>query len=66
MFFTCILYLTIGPLFAIPRCATVSFTTGITPCSAMIRGNGSLCLFFGGVFALVLFSRCVREKSRYG
>ena len=31
MFFTCLLYLTIGPLFAIPRCATVSFTTGITP-----------------------------------
>ena len=31
IFFTCLLYLTIGPLFAIPRCATVSFTTGITP-----------------------------------
>ena len=31
IFFTCILYLTIGPLFAIPRCATVSFTTGVTP-----------------------------------
>ena len=28
IFFTCLLYLTIGPLFAIPRCATVSFTTG--------------------------------------
>ena len=25
LFFTCLLYLTIGPLFAIPRCATVSF-----------------------------------------
>ena len=31
IFFTCLLYLTIGPLFAIPRCATVSFTTGIIP-----------------------------------
>ena len=31
IFFTCLLYLTIGPLFAILRCATVSFTTGITP-----------------------------------
>ena len=31
LFFTCLLYLTIGPLFAIPRCATVSFTTGIAP-----------------------------------
>ena len=26
VFFTCLLYLTIGPFFAIPRCATVSFT----------------------------------------
>ena len=26
-FFTCVLYLTIGPLFAIPRCATTSFTS---------------------------------------
>jgi len=31
IFFTCLLYLTIGPLFAIPRCATVSFTTGVSP-----------------------------------
>ena len=30
-FFTCLLYLTIGPCFAIPRCATTSFTTGIEP-----------------------------------
>ncbi len=29
--FTAILYLTIGPFFAIPRCATVSFTTGLEP-----------------------------------
>ena len=29
--FTAVLYLTIGPFFAIPRCATVSFTTGIAP-----------------------------------
>ena len=29
--FTLILYLTIGPFFAIPRCASVSFTTGISP-----------------------------------
>ena len=28
-FFTCVLYLTIGPFFAIPRCATVSFTVGL-------------------------------------
>ena len=35
-FFTCLLYLTIGPFFAIPRCATTSFTTGIAP---MLGGN---------------------------
>ena len=30
-FFTCALYLSIGPLFAIPRTATVSFSVGIQP-----------------------------------
>ena len=29
--FTCALYLTIGPLFAIPRCAATSFTIGVAP-----------------------------------
>ena len=29
--FTAVLYLTIGPFFAIPRCASVSFTTGVEP-----------------------------------
>lgn len=29
MFFTLALYLTIGPFFAIPRCATTSFTVGL-------------------------------------
>ena len=29
IFFTCALYLTIGPLFAIPRCATVPFTVSV-------------------------------------
>ena len=56
IFFTCILYLTIGPLFAIPRCATVSFTTGVTP---MLK-NGSkewlaLLIFSAVFFAFVLF-----------
>ena len=32
MVFTCALYLTIGPFFAIPRCATVSFTVGLSVC----------------------------------
>lgn len=31
VFFTCALYLTIGPFFAIPRCATVPFSVGVAP-----------------------------------
>ena len=51
--FTTLLYLTIGPLFAIPRCATTSFTVGMEP----MLGTGKLwltvfCLIF---FGLVLF-----------
>lgn len=53
---TCLLYLTIGPFFAIPRCATTSFTTGIVP---MLGGNISestaLLIFSLIFFALVLF-----------
>lgn len=50
--FTCLLYLTIGPFFAIPRCATTSFTTGIAP----MLGDGvseAMVLF---VFSLVFFA----------
>lgn len=53
---TCLLYLTIGPFFAIPRCATTSFTTGIVP---MLKEGSSeklaLLLFSLLFFALVLF-----------
>lgn len=54
--FTCVLYLTIGPFFAIPRCATTSFTTGIQP----MLGSGvsealALLIFSLLFFALVLF-----------
>ena len=31
LFFSCLLYLTIGPFFAIPRCASTSFTVGVAP-----------------------------------
>ena len=31
LFLTCALYLTIGPLFAIPRTATVAFEVGLSP-----------------------------------
>lgn len=49
--FTCLLYLTIGPFFAIPRCATTSFTTGIYP----MMGNEvpeKIALF---MFSLIFF-----------
>ena len=52
LLFTCALYLTIGPLFAIPRCAATSFTIGVSP---FVEENVwlwqlgfSLC-FFGAV-----------------
>ena len=47
MFFTCALYLTIGPFFAIPRCATTSFTVGL---EQVLPQNGSNTLY------LLLFS----------
>ncbi|MGI6029554.1 MAG: branched-chain amino acid transport system II carrier protein [Candidatus Heteroscillospira sp.] len=55
LFFTCTLYLTIGPLFAIPRTATVSFAVGV---EALIPGGGSSLWLFGFsilFFAAVLF-----------
>ena len=53
IFFTCLLYLTIGPLFAIPRCATVSFTTGITP---LLGADSPEWLY--------LLEMCIRDRSR--
>ena len=55
-FFTCLLYLTIGPCFAIPRCATTSFTTGIEPLLVnQISEQTALLIFSMIFFALVLF-----------
>ena len=53
-FFTCALYLTIGPFFAIPRCAATSFTMGIQP---LISGRETLvqAVFTTLFFAAVLF-----------
>ena len=54
--FTCLLYLTIGPFFAIPRCATTSFTTGIAPMLGSGISEAAALLIFSLVFfALVLF-----------
>lgn len=54
--FTCLLYLTIGPLFAIPRCATVSFTTGLAPLLSEDTLEWPYLLVFSAVFfGFVLF-----------
>ena len=55
IFFTCLLYLTIGPLFAIPRCATTSFTTGVSPMLPESAQGIALLIFSAVFFAVVLF-----------
>lgn len=55
LFFTCILYLTIGPFFAIPRCATVSYTVGIEEILTGMNHTFGLAVFSFVFFALVLF-----------
>lgn len=52
-FFTCAMYLAIGPLVCIPRCATVSYTVGLEP---MLGASPvALGLFSALFFAIVLF-----------
>lgn len=53
--FTTVLYLTIGPFFAIPRCATVSFTTGIAPMISESAFRLGQLIFTFLFFAIVLF-----------
>ena len=56
MFFTCLLYLTIGPFFAIPRCATTSFTVGLEQILPESELSWLwLLLFSAAFFAVVLF-----------
>ena len=52
MFFTCLLYLTIGPFFAIPRCATTSFTVGL---EQVLPQDGNMKLYLL-IFSLVFFA----------
>lgn len=55
LFFTVLLYLTIGPCFAIPRCASTSFTVGVVP---LLQGGEDklwLLLFSSLFFLLVLY-----------
>lgn len=60
VFFTCALYLTIGPFFAIPRCATVSYTVGVEP---MIGGSGLYLAVFSGVFFLAVLFFSLRPSG---
>lgn len=55
LFFTCVLYLTIGPCFAIPRCATVSYTVGIQQLLPGVDPALALAVFSLLFFAAVLF-----------
>lgn len=55
LFFTCLLYLTIGPFFAIPRCATVPFTVAIQ--TLLPKDTGAtvpLAIFSLAFFGIVL------------
>lgn len=54
-FFTCLLYLTIGPFFAIPRCCTTTFTSGVYPLMSNLNEKVCLLVFSFIFFALVLF-----------
>ncbi len=54
VFFTCALYLTIGPFFAIPRCATVPFTVTVEPFMPEGGHKAALALFSFVFFAIVL------------
>ena len=51
IFFTCALYLTIGPFFAIPRCATVPFTVGVEP----MLGEDANTTIYLAVFSAIFF-----------
>ena len=61
LFFTCLLYLTIGPFFAIPRCATVPFEVGVVPA---LGGHGSQLAL--AVFSVVFFAAVLWFSLRPG
>ena len=67
MFFTCALYLTIGPFFAIPRRATTSFTVGLEQKSPQ-DGNTTiyLLLFSVAFFAAALFRAAPGQDPHLG
>ena len=62
-FFTCVLYLTIGPFFAIPRCATTSFTTGIAPMLGGRISEAAALLVFSLIFFAVVLVLSLRPAG---
>ena len=59
-FFTCALYLTIGPFFAIPRCFTVVFETGIAPLLSYGVSRTLALFFFSAVFFVIMLTLSLR------
>ena len=55
IFFTCALTLTIGPFFAVPRCATVSFEVGVAPLMGENLPGAALAVFSLVFFGAVLW-----------
>ena len=55
VFFTTLLYLTIGPFFAIPRCCTTTFSTGVYPLMGQLNERLCLLVFSFLFFVLVLY-----------
>ena len=55
LLFTCLLYLTIGPLFAIPRTATVAFEVGMNPFISEESLRFGLFIFSFIFFAVTLY-----------
>lgn len=55
VFFTCMLYLTIGPLFAIPRTASVAFEVGLNPFVPKEYLQLALFIFSFLFFAMTLY-----------
>ena len=62
LFFTCLLYLTIGPFFAIPRCASTAFTVGL---EQLLPTEGPAWLFLL-VFSLLFFGAALFFALRPG
>ena len=56
IFFTCALYLSIGPLFVAPRCITVPFDVGVVPMlPAGVNPRLALFIFSAAMFAALLW-----------